>query len=81
MDGPVNLAQKNLALNLWKDERLAMVDKANREVPLKVQAELLSLSCSSLFYCWSLEELFAFPLPILHWSPPVQPGRLSKETL
>lgn len=32
-------------------------------------------------HCWSIEELFAFPLPIPHWSPPVQRGRPSKETL
>lgn len=31
-------------------------------------------------HCWSLEELFAFPLPIPRWSPPAQRGRPSKET-
>ncbi len=31
-------------------------------------------------HCWSLEQLFAFPLPILRWSPPTQRGRPSKET-
>jgi len=32
-------------------------------------------------HCWSLEELFAFPLPIPLWSPSLQRGRPSKETL
>jgi transposase-like protein len=31
-------------------------------------------------HCWSLEERFAFPLPIPRWSPPVQRGRPSQET-
>jgi hypothetical protein len=29
---------------------------------------------------WSLDELFAFPLPISPWSPSLQHGRPSKET-
>jgi hypothetical protein len=32
-------------------------------------------------HCWSLEELFTFRLPIPRWSPPIQRGRPSKETL
>jgi transposase-like protein len=32
-------------------------------------------------HCWSLEELFAFRLPISRWTPPLQRGRPSKETL
>jgi len=32
-------------------------------------------------HCWSIEELFAFPLPIPRWPPPLQRGRPSKETL
>ncbi|HEX2908372.1 MAG TPA: hypothetical protein VHO69_15980 [Phototrophicaceae bacterium] len=31
-------------------------------------------------HAWSLAELFAFPLPIPRWSPPVQRGRPSEET-
>lgn len=32
-------------------------------------------------HCWSIEELFTFPLPIPRWTPPLQRGRPSKETL
>lgn len=31
-------------------------------------------------HAWSLDELFAFPLPISPWSPTLQRGRPSKET-
>ena len=32
-------------------------------------------------HCWSIEELFTFTLPIPRWTPPLQRGRPSKETL
>ena len=42
--------KKNLASNLSRAERLAMLEKDHPELPLKVQAELLGISYSSLFY-------------------------------
>jgi putative transposase len=44
------LAQKNLALNLPRRERVSLVDWDDRELPLVTQAELLSLNRSSLYY-------------------------------
>jgi putative transposase len=42
--------KKNLASNLPRSERVALVDWADRELPLNVQAELLSLNRSGLYY-------------------------------
>jgi putative transposase len=48
------LAEKNLALTLSRaqraPERLALVERDERELPLNLQADLLSLSRSSLYY-------------------------------
>ena len=50
----VNWLKKNLVCNLSRAERLALVERdapgAPAELPLRVQAELLSLSRSSLYY-------------------------------
>jgi putative transposase len=43
-------SKKNLASNLPRPERVALVDWADRELPLTTQAELLSLNRSSLYY-------------------------------
>jgi len=42
--------KKNLASNLSRGERLVMLEKDHPELSLKVQAELLGISYSSLFY-------------------------------
>jgi putative transposase len=42
--------KKNLASQLTRDERIALIDFENRKIPLKAQAELLSLNRSSLYY-------------------------------
>lgn len=44
--------KKNLVLTLSRSERLALVERDVCELPLRLQAELLSLSRSSL-YCRS----------------------------
>src|SRR4051812_8699511 len=52
--------KKNLACHLDKAERLALVDRAQSDLPLTVQADLLSLSRASLYYqprAASLEEV------------------------
>ena len=41
---------KNLALSLTRNERLALVERGDTEVPLTVQADLLNLSRRSLYY-------------------------------
>jgi putative transposase len=46
----VNWLKKNLAFTLSRSERLALVERDERELPLSVQADLLSLSRSSLYY-------------------------------
>jgi hypothetical protein len=46
----VILAEKNLDTNLSRAERLAMLEKDNQQMPLKIQVELLGISYSSLFY-------------------------------
>ncbi len=42
--------KKNLACHLDRDARLALVERDQRALPLTVQADLLSLSRSSLYY-------------------------------
>jgi putative transposase len=44
------LAQKNLALSLARGDRVALVERVAGELPLSVQADLLSLSRSGLYY-------------------------------
>ena len=46
----VNWPKKNLASSLSRAERLALVEWEKAELALSVQAELLSLSRSSLYY-------------------------------
>jgi len=46
----VNWLKKNLASTLSRAERLALVERESAELPLCLQAELLSLSRSSLYY-------------------------------
>ena len=46
----VDLAQKNLASNLPRSERVALIDWDPAELPLTLQAELLSLNRSGLYY-------------------------------
>lgn len=42
--------KKNLALNTTRLERVAMVERPDSELPIKTQAELLTLNRSSLYY-------------------------------
>jgi putative transposase len=42
--------KKNLASNLPRSERIAMLERTNQEVPLAAQTEILDLSRSSLYY-------------------------------
>jgi transposase-like protein len=42
--------KKNLELSLAREERVALVDRARSEFPLRLQADLLSLSRASLYY-------------------------------
>ncbi len=52
--------KKNLACHLDRDERLALVERERSALPLTVQADLLSISRSSLYYrprAQSLEEV------------------------
>jgi len=42
--------KKNLASNLLRNERLAMLEQASPELPLATQAKLLGLSRASLYY-------------------------------
>ena len=42
--------KKNLASNLSRAERLALMERETKELPLKTQANLLSLNRSSLYY-------------------------------
>jgi putative transposase len=42
--------KKNLASNLRREERLALLEREGSELPLSVQADLLSLSRASLYY-------------------------------
>src|SRR5205814_3076441 len=49
-DASSALTEKNLALSLVKEERVALVDRARSELPLSIQADLLSLSRASLYY-------------------------------
>jgi putative transposase len=44
------VAQKKLALTLPRAERLALVEREGHDLPLVVQADLLSLSRASLYY-------------------------------
>jgi putative transposase len=46
----INWLKKNLASNLSRPERLALVEREEGELPLRAQAELLSLNRSSLYY-------------------------------
>jgi putative transposase len=44
------LNKKNLASTSSRNEHLAMIERTNNRLPLKTQAELLSVSRSSLYY-------------------------------
>ena len=43
-------SKKNLGLSLPRCERMAMIERDNTELSLSEQAELLSISRSSLYY-------------------------------
>jgi len=45
----VNWLNRNLASTFSRNERLAMIERTNASLSLSIQAELLSLSRSSLY--------------------------------
>jgi putative transposase len=62
--------KKSLASNLSRAQRLAMLERDPPEVSLKVQAELLGISYSSLFYQPSFDP-FSTLKSLIHLIGPV----------
>jgi len=50
IDDPSRVAQKNLVSTLTCDERLALLERGSDALPLTIQAHLLSLNRSHLYY-------------------------------